>query len=196
MNIDVTHNLNGMKISSLEELQQYVSNAKITAPKFEIDAGRVILISRLVNYNIITSIFLLVCSVILIQKNQDLVGPIVPTGLLLMMFYLLWFDYNAVNKVEINFDSDQIQVKYRSPFRLLLSFMDQHRQRSFSISSLNGFFYKETLGTPKRFRLYAERKDIPDVLLIDFSSEEQAANVADHLNNAMREATRKAQTLR
>ena len=68
----------------------------------------------------------------------------------------------------------------------------KHRQRSFSISGLNGFLCKETAQKPKRFRLYAERKDVPDILLIDFASEEHAAKVADYLNKAMKEVFKKA----
>jgi hypothetical protein len=179
-----------MRISSLEELQQYVSNAKLTAPKFEIDAGRIILIPRLVNYNIITNIIALPAFAILVQKTEN-VTAVMSIAFLVLFLYFLWSDFNAVNKVEIDFDNDQILVKYRSPFRLLLSFMDKHRQRSFNISSLNGFFCKESGLKPQRFRLYAERKDIPDILLIDFSYEEHAAKVADYLNNAMREAAKK-----
>lgn len=179
-----------MKLSSLEELQHYVSNAKITAPTFEINAGQVILIPRLVNFNIIIDIFMLFIFAMLIPKTED------PTAIILIAFfvsmlYFLWVDYNAVNKVEIDFDSDQILVKYRSPFRLLLSFMEKHRQRSFNISGLNGFFCKEASQRSKRFRLYAERKDIPDVLLTDFPYEEHAAKVVDYLNKAMKEAAKK-----
>jgi hypothetical protein len=182
-----------MRISSLEELQHYVSNTKLTAPKFEIDAWQIILIPHLVHYGIIVDIFLLSVSAILIQKTENMTA-ITMIALFVLMLYSLWFDYNAINKVEIDFDNDQIVVKYRSPFRLLLFFMDQHRQRSFSISSLNGFFYRGTARAAsfKRFRLYAERKDQPDILLIDFPSEEHAAKVVDYLNKAMKEVAKKA----
>jgi hypothetical protein len=180
-----------MRISSLEQLQQYVSDAKIKAPKFEINGGQIILIPRLIHQNIIINIIVLSASAILIQKNEE-VAPILSVSLFLLMLYFLWFDFNAVNNVEIDFDNDQILVKYRSPFRLLLSFMDKHRQRSFRISSLNGFFCKEAGQKSKRFRLYAERKDVPDILLIDFSYEEHAEKVADYLNKAMKEAAKKA----
>lgn len=182
-----------MKISFLEELQQYVSEAKISVPKFEINGGQIILTPHLMNYNIIIDIIVLSVFAILIQKNEDVV-PIVPVSLFLLMLYFLWFDYNAVNKVEIDFDNDQILVKYRSPFRLLLFFMPKQRQRSFSISSLNGFFSKDTArkSSVKRFRLYAERKDQPDILMIDFPSEDHAAKVADYFNKAMKEVVKKA----
>ena len=184
-----------MKISSLEELRYYVSKEKITSPKFEISDGQVILIPSFANFNIIITTILLPFIIILIQKTENVVA-IMSIALLVLFLYFLWYDFNAINKVEINLDKDQVLVKYRSPFRLLLYFMDKHRQRSFSISSLNGFFYKETTQKVERFRLYAERKDVPDVLLIDFSSEEHAAKVADYLNKAMKEAAKKAQTLR
>jgi hypothetical protein len=182
-----------MKISALDELEHYVGNAKITAPKFEINPGQIILVPHLVNYNIITSIIVLPFIVLLIQKTED-AAAIVPIALLILLLYSLWFDYNAVNKVEIDFDNDQILVKYRSPFRLLLSFMKGHRQKTFSIAGLNGFFCKATTQkiSFRRFRIYAERKDQPDVLLIDFSSEEHAARVTDYLNKAIREMAKKA----
>lgn len=181
-----------MKIAALEELEYYVADAKITAPKFEINVGQITLTPQLVNYNIITGIIVLPVLGILIQKTED-VTAIILIGFFLLMIYSLWFDYNAVNKVEIDFGSDQILLKYKSPFRLLLSFMKKYRQRSFFISSLSGFFCKATAQNPsfKRYRLYAERKDQPDILLIDFSSEEHAAKVADYLNKAMKEMAKK-----
>jgi hypothetical protein len=181
-----------MKITALEELDQYVGDAKITAPRFKINAGQIILTPQLVNYSIITGIIMLPVSAILIQKTED-AAAIISIGLFLLILYSLWFDYNAVNKVEIDFDDDQILLNYRSPFRLLLSFIKNYRQRSFSISGLSGFFCKATAQNPsfKRYRLYAERKDQPDILLIDFSSEEHAAKVADYLNKAMKETARK-----
>lgn len=183
-----------MKISSLEELHHYVSNANISAPKFEMNAGQIILIPRVMNYSIIIRIIVLFFTAILIQKNEG-IAAIVPIALFVLMLYLLWFDYNAVNMVEINFDNDQILVKYRSPFRLLLSFMGKHKQRSFSISGLNGFLCKTTAQKASfgRFRLYAERKDQPDILLIDFPSEEHAEKVADYLNKAMKEVAKKTE---
>jgi len=179
-----------MKITALEELEHYVDHAKITAPEFEINGGRLLLTPHPVNFTIIMAFLMLPLSIVA-YKHEDAGAPLMSIALLGMALYLLWFEYDARNKVEIDFDKDQILVKYRSPFRLLLSFMKEQRQRSFRITSLSGFLCKKTAQRPARYRLYAERKDQPDVLLIDFSSEEHAEKVTDYLNKAMREITKK-----
>jgi hypothetical protein len=179
-----------MKIAALEELKHYVDHAKITAPEFEINGGRLMLTPHPVNFTIIMSFLMLPLSIVT-YKHEDAGAPLVSIALLGMALYLLWFEYNARNKVEIDFDNDQIFIRYQSPFRLLLSFMKEHRQRSFPTTSLSGFLCKKTAQRSARYRLYAERKDLPDILLIDFSSEEHAEKVTDYLNKAMKEIARK-----
>ena len=65
-----------MKIAALEELEYYVADAKITAPKFEINVGQITLTPQLVNYSIITGIILLPVLGILIQKTEDVTAII------------------------------------------------------------------------------------------------------------------------
>lgn len=180
-----------MKITALEELKHYVEDAKITAPEFEINEGQLILTPDPVNFTIIMSFLMLPFSIVLMYKHEDAGAPLLSIALLAGALYLLWFEYSARNKVEIDFDNDQILIKYQSPFRLLLSFMKEHRQRSFPITSLSGFLWRKTEQRSARYRLYAERKDQPDILLIDFSFEEHAAKVVDCLNKAMRETAKK-----
>ncbi len=89
-----------MKMSSLEELQHYVSNTKLTVPKFEINAGQVILIPSFTNFNIIMTSILLPFIIILIQKTEN-VTAVMSIALLVLFLYFLWVDFNAINRVEI-----------------------------------------------------------------------------------------------
>lgn len=166
--------------NTLGDLDKYIKRVKLQNPKIKIRDQNIIIINRLINFNIISNlIFIVLIGVFLRQNLSNLYGVLGIFFFIIFLFFL-WLVYNTINIVIINLELKNISIFSRNIFKKIFQkkvvIKIEEIKKCYITSS--GFGRGQS-----RYKLKVKTKENKIFGLTDFSQQDEAERIRKFFEN-------------
>jgi hypothetical protein len=174
-------------VSSLEKI---IEQSKLNHIRVHSKESTVIITPFIINFRILTDIYILIIAAYGIYTVQDKEFYLIPilfvSAVLLIMIAI---DFNPINKIKIDFYSKEIEIRNRNIINRLFVKYILKKKRKFSFKEIRSFDIRSNQSFEIaliRYYIDLKVKDESRFAIISFQKQNQADNLGKILNSLLK----------
>lgn len=155
----------------IEEIKDFFNKNNISDPNLIIEENQIILDANFLNYNILSTFVGVIALIVVYPNLENSTYKILLTLLIPVIIYILWNDFNSINKIVINLTEKCVSITSKNLLKrlfqksIIVPFQDIYNVQSES---------KEFYARYRRYKIVIRTKEKEKINLIDFTQQNHA----------------------